>query len=131
MKIGMDTSVILRLLVGQPVDQTERAVAILDEMARQGDQGVVSDLVIAEAYFALQHHSGVSKKDALSGLHRLLEDQEIEATGVAVAVLNIPGLAFAKPGFVDRLIHHAYTETGNSMVTFERAAHKLKSVRVL
>ena len=58
MKAGLDTSVVLRLLLGQPADQAARAVAFLDELSRGGHHAVVSDLVVAEAYFALQHHYG-------------------------------------------------------------------------
>lgn len=74
MRMGLDTSVMLRLLLGEPADQAARAVALLDELSRGGHQAVVSDLVVAEAYFALQHHYGVSKRNALLGLRRLFAD---------------------------------------------------------
>jgi predicted nucleic-acid-binding protein len=130
-KTGLDTSVVLRLLVGQPADQTAQALAFLDELSRQGHHAVVSDLVVAEAYFALQHHYDVPKQDALLGLRRLFADGEIEPLGAAAGVLAGDGLASAKPGFVDRLIHGAYTGSADAMATFEKAAGKLKSVRVL
>ena len=131
MKTGLDTSVVLRLLLGQPADQAARAVAFLDKLSRGGHHAVVSDLVVAEAYFALQHHYGVSKQDALLGLRRLFADGEIEPLGAAAEVLAADGVASAKPGFVDRLVHGAYTDAADEMVTFEKAASKLKSVRVL
>jgi predicted nucleic-acid-binding protein len=131
MKAGLDTSVVLRLLLGQPADQTARAVAFLDELSRGGDHAVISDLVAAEAYFALQHHYDVSKQDALLGLRQLFADGEIKPLGAVAEVLATSGLASARPGFVDRLIHGAYADATDEMVTFERAAAKLKSVRVL
>ena len=131
MKAGLDTSVVLRLLVGQPADQAARAVAFLDELLLGGHDAVVSDLVVAEAYFALQHHYAVSKPDALMGLRRLFADGEIKPLGAVAGVLAADGLAAVKPGFVDRLIHGAYTAATDEMVTFEKAAGKLKSVRVL
>lgn len=127
----MDTSVVLRLLLGQPADQAARAVAFLDELSRGCCRAAVSDLVVAEAYFALQHHYGVSKRDALMGLRRLFADGEIESLGAAAQVLATDGLASAKPGFVDRLIHGAYGGAGDEMATFEKASGKLASVRVL
>lgn len=131
MKTGLDTSVVLRLLLGQPADQAARAVAFLDSLSRGGHQAVVSDLVVAETYFALQHHYGVSKQDALLGLRRLFAAGEIKPLGEAAEVLATDRLASAKPGFVDRLIHGAYANAAGDMVTFENAAGKLKSVRVL
>ena len=131
MKVGLDTSVVLRLLLGQPADQASRAVAFLDELARGAHRAVVADLVVAEAYFALQHHYGVSKPEALKGLRRLFADGEIEPLGAVAAVLAVEGLATAKPGFVDRLIHGAYAGAADQMASFEKAAGKLGSVRVL
>lgn len=131
MKVGLDTSVLLRLLLGQPADQATRAVAFLDELSRGGHHAVVSDLVVAETYFALQHHYEVSKQDALMGLRRLFADGEIQPLGAAAEVLSVDGLASAKPGFVDRLIHGAYAGAADKMATFEKAAGKLRSVRVM
>jgi len=131
MTVGLDTSVVLRLLLGQPADQSQRAVAFLEEAARRGEQAVVSDLVVAETYFALQYHYGVPKKEALAALRRMLADEEIESQGVAAEVLAMEGLASAKPGFVDRLIQSTYVSAGGSMATFEKASGRLQSVRVL
>ena len=131
MKVGLDTSVVLRLLLGQPADQSQRAVAFLEEVARRGDQAIISDLVVAETYFALQYHYGVPKKEALVALRRMFNDGEIESQGVAAEVLAAEGLASAKPGFVDRLIQSTYVSTGGLMATFEKASGRLKSVKVL
>ena len=131
MKVGLDTSVVLRLLLGQPADQAQRAVAFLETVAHRGDQPVVSDLVAAETYFALQHHYAVPKKDALAALRRMFADGEIESQGVVLEVLALEGLASAKPGFVDRLIQGAYISNGGSMATFEKASGKLNAVQIL
>jgi predicted nucleic acid-binding protein len=131
MKVGLDTSVVLRLLLGQPADQAQRAVAFLETVAHRGDQPVVSDLVAAETYFALQHHYAVPKKDALAALRRMFADGEIESQGVVLEVLALEGLASAKPGFVDRLIQGAYISNGGSMATFEKASGKLDAVQIL
>jgi hypothetical protein len=79
----------------------------------------------------LPHHYDVSKQDALIGLRRLFVDGEIEPLGAVAEVLAVDGLASLKPGFVDRLIQGAYVGAADEMVTFEKAASKLKSVRVL
>ena len=103
----------------------------MEAVARRGDQAVVSDLVVAEAYFALQYHYDVPKKKALAALRRMFDDGEIESQGVAIEVLALERLASAKPGFVDRLIQGAYISGGGSMASFEKAAGKLDSVVVL
>jgi predicted nucleic acid-binding protein len=131
MNVGLDTSVVLRLLIGKPPAQTAVAVAFLDDLQRRGDCAVVSDLVISEAYFALQFHFKVTKAEALSSLVLLLSTGEIAATGQSGKVLAQAGVASAKPGFVDRLIHAHYTAAGGTMATFEKSAGKLPKVTVL
>jgi predicted nucleic-acid-binding protein len=131
MNVGLDTSVVLRLLIGQPANQTILAIACLDDIQRRGDLAVVSDLVIAETYFALQFHYQITKADALSALSAFLASGEIMPTGEAGVILKQPGLSTAKPGFVDRLIHAGYTANNGRMVTFEKSGSKLAGIMVL
>lgn len=131
MNVGLDTSVVLRLLVGVPADQAAAAAAFLDDVRRRGDQAVVSDLVVAETYYALQFHYDVTKADALKALASLVATGEIAAIGEAGSILTQTGLARAKPGFVDRLIHAAYTGEGGGMATFEKAGGRLPGTTVL
>jgi len=131
MNVGLDTSVVLHLLIGRPPAQAAVAVAFLDNLQRRGDRAVISDLVISETYFALQFHYQVTKAEALSSLASMLSTGEFHAPGQAGKVLAQPGLATAKPGFVDRLIHAGYAAAGNTMASFEKAAGKLPTVTVL
>jgi predicted nucleic acid-binding protein len=131
MKIGLDTSVVLRLLIGEPAGQAERAWRALTEARAAGDTAVVSDLVVSETYFALQHHYRVPKAEALEQLRALLDSGSISSAGHALDILNTPSLATANPGFVDRLIHAEYVHSGDRVLTFERAASKLSRTQVL
>ncbi len=128
MTVGLDTSVVVRLLVGEPADQAARAVRLLDDLQRRGDVAAVSDLVVAETYYAIHYHYGVRKTEALRALRSMFDDGEVKSLGVAAEVLETAGLASAKPGFIDRLIHRGYTTTGSRMASFERAAARLGSV---
>lgn len=129
-RVGFDTSIVLRLLIGEPAAQATKAVAMLDELRASGKKGVVSDLVVTEAYFALQYHYEVPKQLALDKLREFLESPEVETTGQALSILAQPNLSKAKPGFVDRLIHAQYLQTASGMMTFEKAAAKLPQVTI-
>ena len=52
MRLGLDTSVVLRLLVGEPQPLAERAWQVIVETRAARGEIVVSDLVVSEAYFA-------------------------------------------------------------------------------
>jgi predicted nucleic-acid-binding protein len=123
---------LVRLLTGDPKDLALSAMRYLRERERSGDRVLVSDWVVAEAYYALQHHYGVSKGDTLTTLREFLSSPGIECTGEATEVLSISNLHSAKPGFIDRVIHRNYLRSGaEQMITFEKASAKLASVHVL
>jgi predicted nucleic-acid-binding protein len=130
-KVGLDTSVVLRFLVGEPADQAQRAWQAVVEVRSSGGEVLVSDLVATEAYFALHHHYAVPKGEALRQLRALFASGELVSEGVAPEVLATPKLASAKPGFVDRMIHEGYLRSLDQTLTFERAAGKLARARVL
>lgn len=126
MRLGLDTSVVLRLLVGEPELQAAAAGELLEEHGSTPGQAVlVSDLVVGESYFALRHHYDVPHGRATAALSALLADRRITATGVAREVLAAAG-ASGGPGVMDRLIHGDYREAGASLVTFDRTAARLE-----
>ncbi len=129
--VGLDTSIVLRLLTGTPTGQAHRALAEVTQRLSSGVRVSVSDLVVSEAYFALQHHYGVPKAEALRLLATFLTQSGVTCTGAAGAVLTTPSLATAKPGFVDRLIHADTMRSADELLTFETAAGRLTGVRVL
>ena len=131
MKVGLDTSVLLRLLTGEPSSLAALAARRVEASLLAGDTVLVSDLVASEAYFALQHHFGLSKAQAIGVLRDFLRQSGAVAAGAALDVLATPNLAVAQPGLVDRLIHAEYTRVGGEMLTFEKAAARLPGARVL
>jgi predicted nucleic acid-binding protein len=117
MTIGLDTSVVVRLLVGVPEAQARRAKARLERALDENETVLVSDLVLAEAYFALHHHYAVPKAEARALLHRLAES--------GIVVVDPPeALVALRPaqgaGLVDRLLHARYRSRGGVTVTFEK-----------
>jgi len=128
--VGLDTSFVLRLLVGEPEKLFGRALAALDRLRATGQRGAVSDLVVAEAYFALHYHYGVPKQLALDQLSEFLESPEIVCLGEARTVLQVSDLGKAKPGFVDRLIHAEYLRRTEGMLSFEKASKRLPGVNL-
>jgi predicted nucleic acid-binding protein len=129
MRIGLDTSVLVRLLVGEPREQARTAAEAILVAVDEGAEVTASELVVAEAYFALQSAYRLTKVDALGALGAFFEQSPVRSA--AAAVLSTPNLATAKPGFVDRLIAVAYARDHDFVWTFERAARRLPKVRVL
>ena len=131
MNAGLDTSVVVRLLVGEPKEQAAIGWQFLEECQSTGTRAHVCELVVAESFFVLQHHYGVPLSATLQQLAALLTDPRVIADASVLKVLGTPNLAAAKPGFVDRLIHGLYQAQGESLVTFDNAAACLPNTRVL
>ena len=132
-RIGLDTSVILRLLIGEPVAQAERALQFLSESTAAGHTPVVSDIVVCETYFALHKYYGVSKRQAIDVLVQMLAEGPITTMdgSVVLDALKASQHGSQKPGFVDRLIHAQYRSAAAGMVSFEKAAKRLSDTQVL
>ncbi len=128
---GLDTSVLMRLLTGQPAPLAVAAREYLAEVEESGAVVFVSNLVVSEAYFACQHHYQMPKADVLAGLLTLLSQPTFVVQPALLDLLAIDGLATAKPGFLDCLIHAEYTASGLKLVTFEKAASPLPDALVL
>ncbi len=128
---SLDTSVVLRLLVGDPVHQFQSAAWFLEQQLGAQSAVHASDHVLAEAYFALQSFYKIPKAEALEILFKFAEDSGVTVTPLARRVLALPNLASAKPGFVDRLIHGESHAAGRTLVTFEKSAKKLPNTVVL
>ena len=77
MAIGLDTSVVLRLLIGEPRAQAEVARRRIERALIAGEKVIATDLVVAEAFYALRHHYDVPQTVAVSRL------QEFFSAGVA------------------------------------------------
>ena len=127
----LDTSFVIRILTGDPVALFEKAAGFLRECREREATCEVSDLVLAEAYHALQYHYGFTKPDALRTLHEFAKHPTIRTTMHAREILALAGLASAKPGFVDRLIHAARSSDHLTMVTFEKSSRTLPRTLVL
>lgn len=132
MIIGLDTSILVRVLTGEPRDLALVALSYIQGRQKAGDRLLVSDWVFAEAYYALQYHYGASKKETLDALSDFLASSGVEGAGEVATVLTTPSLESAKPGLIDRVIHRHYLSLGaEEVATFEKAAAKLPHVRVL
>lgn len=130
--VGLDTSVVIRLLTGSPVKQAERAFKFLQESQQSGKQAIVSDLVVAEAYFALFYHYNVPKSEAMVQLLDFLTSGFVQPEHKGSAILSLKeALTGKQPGPVDRIIHNQYLSYAREMVTFDIPFSRLENVKRL
>lgn len=125
MTLGLDTSILVRLLVGEPATLATKAQERLLEAHRVRQAVIVSDLVIAEAYHALKHHYDLEPSAIRQALLAMLTSGMVqpEAGSAVLSVLQAkkPG----KAGFVDRLIQAHYEVDSVTTLTLDKAQTKM------
>lgn len=130
-RYGVDTSILVRLLTGDPARDYERTKAALEDILA-GDPGAeieASNMVIGEAYFVLQHHYGVSKEEAKAALVSVLTSGLIKPHP-GHGVLEALGET-SEPGLLDRLIVGEYLAASLVTLTHDRKMARLRGARLL
>ena len=128
-RFGIDTSVLLRLVTGEPEQDLDRCLTGLAAEVEAGGEILVSNQVLGEAYIVLQQFYGVTKPAARAALLEVLRRR-------LVAPLNGPSVfdaleASGGPGLVDRLMVDGYTHNDIETLTLDRRMAGLPRSRLL
>lgn len=128
---GVDTSVLVRLATGHPEEQFEQTVASLTKLLERGefDRLEAGTLVIAEAYFALQHHYRIEAVETRQALHSVLTSGLVHAARGEDVLHALT--AHAEPGFIDRLVRIEDAHESRPTLTLDRKMARLPGCRRL
>jgi predicted nucleic-acid-binding protein len=119
--VGLDTSVVLRLLTESPKEQAHLAMEKVEMAFNMKKRIFVSDLVVSEVYFGLQHHYDVPKSEAKKALIQLLESTKINPAKNGKALLALKeDQKTGGAGFVDRMIALQNLDTTHETLTFDK-----------
>jgi len=129
-RFGIDTSILVRLLTGDPEAGFAHCVHRLTYLIEaEAAEVFASNQVISEAYIAVQHHYGVSKADARTGLIQVLRSGlavPLNGSSVFTALESKGGY-----GLLDRLIADDYRRTELETLTLDRKMAALPNTRQL
>ena len=129
-RFGIDTSILVRLLTGEPEADFARCARRLTRLIEDdGAEFFASNQVIGEAYVAVRHHYGVSKADSRAGLADVLRSGMVAPLGgdAVMAAIGQSGGA----GLLDRLIAADYAGAGLTSLTLDRKMAGLPDARLL
>jgi predicted nucleic acid-binding protein len=130
---GIDTSILVCLLTGQPGSDYEKTVVRLVALRQAQPQEItVSNIVIAEAYAVLQHHYGFSKEESRFGLVSVLTSGLVSPASGDAVLAALEAVTRAKePGLTDRLIALDYAATAATLLTNDRKMSRLSGCQLL
>ncbi len=127
-RFGIDTSVPVRLLTGEPEADFARCVRTLSTMIEdEGAEILASNQVIGEVYIAVRHHYGVSKDDARTGLRDVLRSALVAPLNGDAVLTAIE--ASGSPGLLERLITDDYYRAGVEILTLDGKMAALPGAR--
>jgi predicted nucleic acid-binding protein len=130
-RYGIDTSILVRLLTGEPAGDFNKTVSSLERILANEPSAEIfaSNQVIGEAYIAVQHHYGVSKAAARSALLTVLSSglvSPLNGAGVLTAIRSTSGC-----GLLDRLIVDDYQHQALVSLTHDHKMAALPDARKL
>jgi predicted nucleic acid-binding protein len=129
-RCGIDTSVLVRLAVGEPEPDFQHCVEALRVLIEdQGREIFASNQVIGEGYVAIQHHYGVSDADARAALINVLGSGLVAPLNGQAVILALQSPE--SPGLFDRLIADDYSRVGLETLTLDRRMATLPNVHRL
>ena len=128
-RFGIDTSVLVRLVTGDPADLYAYCVDELSKLVGRGDEVLASNQVIGEAYVAIQHHYGIDKGAVRAELRRTLRSGFVAPMNgrTVIELLGASGGA----GVIDRLIADDYTQRDLQVLTLDQRMTSIRGARRL
>lgn len=130
--IGLDTNVVLRLLLNDAPEQNARLDALFAEFGGEPESLLLTDVVLAEVIWTLRGAYRQDKAAQLVALRSLLGEPAFafeNRTAVQHAVDLFDQVAC---GFADCLVTAKHAQLGCGFTaTFDRAMRKITGVRVL
>jgi predicted nucleic-acid-binding protein len=130
--IGIDTNVLLRLLVRDLDTQVRAAEKFIATHCSSEEPGYVSRVVIIEIVWALKGFYGYDRAQIAAAIRALLNVSEFEVESADEIHAALADFETSAPGFVDCLLARTNAAIGcKHTVTFDRKAAKLKGYRLL
>jgi len=130
--IGLDTNVLVRILVRDDADQADRAKRFFDANDESPPSFLINDVVLAELAWVLESLYGFGTTDISRAVRSLLDNASIAFESSEVVALALARFESVAVSFADCLIA-AKNEAARCAftATFDRSMRKLPGVKVL
>jgi len=129
--IGIDTNVLVRYIVQDDPKQAATANHFLERSLSSAEPGWIAAIVLCELVWVLETAYGYARSPVATLLARLFEVDRFRVEAPSVAWRALEAYR-GGADFADALIALANQDAGcDHTVTFDRAATRLKSMRLL
>lgn len=130
--IGLDTNVVVRLLLADDHAQTQRAVKLLKNAQVRGTEVILTLEVIQEVEWVLRSSAKKTKLEFLGLARQLLETRDIEINNEAVLEQALRTYEKSTADFSECLFLSHYQQLGcDTMMTFDAKAARMPGVALV
>jgi predicted nucleic-acid-binding protein len=124
--IGLDTNVVIRLLVQDDPAQLRRARKAVQQHCSEDDPGLINSIVLVEVFWVLGSVYDYEREEVVKAIEGLLQIREIEIQYRTEAWEALRRFQEGKVGFADCYLGSINRENGcSSTLTFDKKAAKL------
>jgi len=130
--IGVDTNVVVRLLVADDEKQADAASRFLKEQCSSEDPALLSDIVLAECAWVLEDVYEYSRTQIGEAIEGLLMTAQLRAVNASAVNTALQRFRSSSADFADCLLGTTNASEGcEYTATFDRKASKLPEFRLL
>jgi predicted nucleic-acid-binding protein len=130
--IGLDTNVLLRLIVLDDAGQQARADAALHQRCTPDNPGFINVIVLCELVWVLESRYGYSRPDIAGAVEALAAMDEILVDAAPLVAIALHRFRTSRVGFADCLLGVANRAAGcDTTLTFDRDAAALPEFTAL
>jgi len=130
--IGVDTNVIVRLLVAEDEKQADAASRYLKQHSSSDDPALLSDIVLVECAWVLEDVYEYSRSQIGDAIDGLLATAQLRAADASVVGTALQRFRSSSADFADCLLGVNNADSGcEYTATFDRKASKLPEFRLL
>lgn len=130
--IGIDTNILLRLIVADDPKQAVLARRCIQEHCSPGEAGYVSHIVLVELVWTLAKGYGFKREQIADALVRILETAQLDVESSNDVAAAAKDYRTGPADFADCLMARSNVGAGcEYTVTFDRKAAKLPGFKLL
>jgi predicted nucleic-acid-binding protein len=130
--IGIDTNIVVRLIVDDEPKQAVAARDFIRDRCTPDDPGYISNIVLAEVAWILARGYGYSRNDIADAIERVMETAQLQIESSSDVAAALADYRRGPAGFTDCLIGHLNrTAECTHTITFDRKAAKLAAFELL
>ena len=119
--IGLDTNILVRLLVRDDEEQHRRTVELLARGTGEGEAFFVGDVVLAEVVWVLQARYRLARSEIVRALRALLEAEHVVFESTDRCLRALRRYEAGRGGFADYLIAERALDAGcANLATFDQ-----------